>query len=359
MNHDPAPPDIPQSAGPASARHRADGDLTPSEGWLRRLLDRPELAVVEESCAAEIALHHALAESPLRPVQAGELAALQDADARDNYVTFLGFRDALVAAGSLDAWYLAQMRSGRVNVPPAFVDAVVEAIVEVLTADGENAFEARAAALLYRPQRVSLVDGRQLSADLAVVDMLDQTAGLGDLGRLLRQANAPLRPIELQVLSADNAGRYWQGGRPHEWVLDLTHAISNDLGHGLSFQMVNRHSGLGALARVLERWVERLLGVQVRIEPLQRIDDPGWRWHIGLDVPSMALLNDLYEERSVEPARLAQLVSLFRLDFANPGDMRADIAGRPVYLGLATTPDGILRLKPQNLLLNLPLASSS
>jgi hypothetical protein len=36
--------------------------------------------------------------------------------------------------------------------------------------------------------------------------------------------------------------------------------------------------------------------------------------------------------------------------------MRAEIAGKPVFLGLAATPDGHLRMKPQNLLMNLPLA---
>jgi hypothetical protein len=99
--------------------------------------------------------------------------------------------------------------------------------------------------------------------------------------------------------------------------------------------------------------------VRVRITPLQRIDDEAWRWHIGLDVESMALLNDLYQERPVEPERLARLISLFRLDFESADYMRADVAGRPVYLGLATTPQDTLKLKPQNLLLNLPLASTS
>ena len=37
--------------------------------------------------------------------------------------------------------------------------------------------------------------------------------------------------------------------------------------------------------------------------------------------------------------------------------MRPDIAGRPVYLGLAMSEDETLRLKPQNLLVNLPLAA--
>jgi hypothetical protein len=49
-------------------------------------------------------------------------------------------------------------------------------------------------------------------------------------------------------------------------------------------------------------------------------------------------------------------LSLFRLEFEDPGLMRPDIAGRPVYLALAMTAERKVRLKPQNLLVNLPLA---
>ena len=80
--------------------------------------------------------------------------------------------------------------------------------------------------------------------------------------------------------------------------------------------------------------------------------------HVGLDVESTAILNALYVGETVEPARLQRMVSLFRLDFSNPAEMRADLAGKPVYLGLAMTADHTLKLKPQNLLLNLPLAPS-
>ena len=38
--------------------------------------------------------------------------------------------------------------------------------------------------------------------------------------------------------------------------------------------------------------------------------------------------------------------------------MRADVAGAPVFLGLAATADWTLRMKPQNLLMNLPLRVS-
>jgi len=36
--------------------------------------------------------------------------------------------------------------------------------------------------------------------------------------------------------------------------------------------------------------------------------------------------------------------------------MISSIAGRPVYMGLCMTEEGRLKLKPQNLLVNLPLA---
>ena len=53
---------------------------------------------------------------------------------------------------------------------------------------------------------------------------------------------------------------------------------------------------------------------------------------------------------------MGRLLCLFELTFADPGDMRSAIAGRPVYLAMAMDGDGRLKLKPQNLLLNLPLA---
>jgi len=36
--------------------------------------------------------------------------------------------------------------------------------------------------------------------------------------------------------------------------------------------------------------------------------------------------------------------------------LRSEMAGSPVFLGLAAAADGTLRMKPQNLLTNLPLA---
>ena len=333
------------------------GWLRPTDAWLCMFLALPELALVEASCDAEIALHASLLAAPSRRVAAAELDALHDADARANHAMFLAFRDALLAAGTLEAYYVGLMRGGAVAIPPLFIDRIVEAIVRHLLDDSVDAFEARAGELLFREQRVAVTEGRMLAADRATADLLTETAGFGDIGRLLLQADAPLSPAALAVLTPDNAAAYWARSDRHDHVLDLTHEVARTLDHGLSFTLTRAHSGLKALARVLEKWVAHLLGATVAITPLREIDDAAWRWHVGLDASSMALLNDLYDGRPVEAVRLQRLISLFRLDFGNPSRMRADVAGKPVYLGLAMAADATLKLKPQNLLLNLPLAA--
>ena len=304
-------------------------------------------------------MHHALQAAPLRPVPTAELAAFEDDDARENYAVFLRFRDGLLEAGTLEAYYLQLMRRGAVDVPTVFVDAVVQALLRNLLDDCNDAFEARAAEMLFRPQRITLQEGQMLAGDRATLDMLNETAGLGEVGRLLLESGALQHTAQVQVLAADNASQYWQASDRHHFLLDLTHELTQDLSHGLTFKMTRARSGLKALARVLERWVAHLLGVQVQIEPVHQVTDSAWRWHVGLDVESTAILNDLYEDRVVEADRMQRLVSLFTLTFASPAEMRADVAGKPVYLGLATNADGVVRIKPQNLLLNLPLASAS
>ncbi len=362
----PAPPqdDFWPACGYRLLQRSPQGWLQPTPAWLAAWLARPELALVPESCRAETRLHESLAADPLRPVGARDLAALQDADARENYTHFIALRDALLQAGTLEAWLLALWRSGAVRVPPLFIDLVVQAVVRGLLEGHDNAFEARAAELFFRTQRLSRHEGRQLAGDKETLDLQRETHGFGDLGRLLAQAAQPLRAAQMQVLQAqpaqDTQAAYWaEATRPagrHLFLLDLTHEIKQELGHGLAFHLTHAHSGLKALGAVLARWVQHFLGVAVHITPLQKIDDPQWRWHVGLDAEASRLLDDLYQDRAVEPERLARLISLFRLDFDDARDMRADVTGKPVYLGLMATPEQTLRLKPQNLLLNLPLA---
>jgi hypothetical protein len=78
-----------------------------------------------------------------------------------------------------------------------------------------------------------------------------------------------------------------------------------------------------------------------------------------LDTEASALLNDLYNGKVVAPERNQRLVSLFKMEIRDETLIKPDIAGRPIYLGMAMNADNLLRFKPQNLLVNLPLADSA
>jgi hypothetical protein len=341
----------PATSEPSLAEERW---MRPDDEFLRRFLALPELALVAESCPAERRLHERLVAEPARPVASADLAALADDDARENYATFLAFRDALVRAGTVEAHYLALVRGERVALPQVFLDTMVAAVVARLFDGSADVVEQRAAQLLHRAQRVAIVEGRVLCADREHADgMGDAERGIDLVRDLLRSENG----ASLPVLGAANAREFAAAADPFGFVLDLTHEIANDLGHGLTFTMARADSGLAALARVLERWIFHFLAVRTTIRPVPRIDDAAWRWHVGLDAESSAILNALYRDEALEPARLERLIGLFRLDFVDPHDMRADVAGKPVHLGLAMTGERTLKLKPQNLLVNLPLAT--
>lgn len=320
------------------------------------------MALVAESCRAEIALHRRLQQEPMREVAAQELAAIADADARENYRHLLRLRDGVQAAGSLQSWVIAQFSDG-VSAPPLFIDLVLQVIVAGLLDEPPDPLQARAAELFFRTQRFSFEHGRVLAADLETLEEVRQSQGLGELGRLMAQAQVKALPAQLPVLDAATESRYWRDATsPHfrsTLLLDLTQETSIAVGHGVHFKLGNARSGLKPLAVLLERWVRHLLGVEVQITPVPRIDDTRWRWHVGLDVEATALLDDLYAGAGVEDERLSRLVGLFRLQFANAAEMRAAVAGVPVYLALMANPQGQLRMKPQNLLLNLPLAVRS
>ena len=330
------------------------GWLVATDAYLRLFLAWPELALVAESCAAERRLHAALSEAPKRRVEPLELAALEDSDARDNYAHYLRFRDALLAAGTLEGWYLGVFRAGQIDLPPRFIDRVAEAIVRSIVDDCADPIVLRAAELLFRPQRIAIHEGRVIAADRQAIDGVNESGG--PIDELLRRNHPPSAGADMEVLGDGNGARYLAQSERHAFALDLSHAFASDLGHGLVITLARADSGLKALARVLERWVAHFLGIVVTIEPRSRIDDPAWAWHLGLDIESTALLNDLYRNGPAEATDTSRLIGLFRLEFANPQDMRSDLAGKPVYLGLAMTEEHTLRLKPQNLLVNLPLA---
>src|SRR5215468_2278088 len=94
------------------------GGLCVTDEFLKAYFARPELMPPDDACAVEHALHRRLMTNPRQPVTAGEIDAITDADARDNWHFVLAFRELLLGHPTLEAAYLALVRSGRVNFPP-------------------------------------------------------------------------------------------------------------------------------------------------------------------------------------------------------------------------------------------------
>jgi len=319
---------------------RESRGLVATDAWLARFAVREELEPPADAGAGERALHTLLALRPRAPVAPSMLAAVEDADARENWTQYLRFRDRVASHATLEGAYLDLFGRDSVDLAPAFVDVLAQAIARAALDGSEDAWILRAGEMLYRRQRVSSEGGQVLAADAATVETFAATGGFGNVGRLLRTQQA-MPEVKMDVLTHENAALYFLRDELHGFALDLTAG----------------REGPRALAQVLERWVRRLAGVDVTIEPVERIDDERWRWHVGLDVDATAILNGLYRGETVDPAELKRMVALFRLEFRDAADALAELAGRPVYLGLACRPDRALKVKPQNLLVGLPLRS--
>jgi hypothetical protein len=112
------------------------------------------------------------------------------------------------------------------------------------------------------------------------------------------------------------------------------------------------------LARALSRFIRHLFGEEVTIRAVPTIEDRDWRWHIGLDTEATSITNDLWQGKKVAQARLARILWLGVLDFANGARVLPRVAGKPIYLALAMDAANRLRMKPQNLVAGLPLLTA-
>lgn len=317
-----------------------DRRLRIRDDFLRGYLLRPELAPVRESCPAEIALHETLLADPQARLAEADVAAIVDADARENLRIWLRFRDRLLRAPTLEAAYVGLFEGEGVDVPPLFVHQLTQILLRHILGANADPIEARVAEMLFRVQKISVQEDAVMAADEQAVELLATTGSLGSLGELLAQNRTPARTVDLDVLSEDNAETYW--------TRDERFDVAVSLNRG--------QPALSALCRVLQRWIAHFLAVDVTIAPEREIVDARWVWHVGLDAEASVLLNDLYNGKDVAEDRPERLLCLFELRFADPAAMRPAIAGRPVYLAMAMDRENRLRLKPQNLLLNLPLA---
>ena len=321
-----------------------DHQLLVTDDFLRFLLERPELAPIASSCAAEVALHHSLVEQPRREVTAQELAELQDQDAADNYAVWLRFRQRITTLPTLEASYIALFKGEGVDVPPLLVQHITHILLRHVLGETPTAMQARAAEMLMHTQKITVLeDGAVMAADDETVERHATQSGFGSIGELLKQGGIKLRSVDLDVLNEDNQDAYWPRSESFDWVLSLNRG----------------QPALNALCEVLAKWVQHFLGVQVRIQTEREINDDHWVWHVGLDAQASSMLNDLYNGQSIDEDRQRRMLCLFVLNFDNATDMLQDVSGKPVYLAMAMDPQNLLKIKPQNLLLNLPLARRS
>jgi hypothetical protein len=273
--------------------------------------------------------------NPRRPVAAREIAAIADADARENWSAMVAFRDHLVAHKTVEAAYLDLMRRGVGETPPLFINQLVHVILRNALDRCEDVFMLRAAELFFRPQRLSVHDGSLIAADEETV----AGARPQPVSPLVAMLGLPATD-EVDVLNDDNAESYWERSDLFDMALDLTAG----------------RRGLEALGKVIERWVTHLLPVELEVEALIEATDVNLTWYVGLDAEATAIGDTLWHEEELDQAARERVIGLYRLTICNT-DMVLDTAkGEPIYLLLAMTPDRMLRMKPQNLLTGLPLA---
>jgi hypothetical protein len=249
----------------------------------------------------------------------------------------LRFREKLLEAGTVEGCYMGLFKA-PIDIPPMFVDQLAHVILRNLLDGTDDALRLRAAEVFFREQKATIQDGHVLLADLETVEMHASGNQYGSIGRLIVEAEGNIFQKNLDVLDRSNAALYWERESRHDTVISLTYG----------------RPALDALCRVIEAWILHFFGTRVAVKPIRKIDEPRWAWHIGLDAESTAILNELRTGSEIEQGRMRNVLAIFALQFDEPAAMRADIAGRTVYLALACE-DGVVRMKPQNLLTNLPL----
>lgn len=308
----------------------ADGKLTLTDEFLKAYLARPELRPPPEACAAERVLYGRLFEEPRRPVSAGEIAAIADDDARENWRHMVDFRNHLLAHDTIEAAYAALVRQER-RVPPLFLDQLVQVILRNVFDRTDDAYLLRAAEMLFRPQRLAMHDGSLIAAD-------EERVGASAASPLVAMLGLPLAG-GIDVLNNDNAQSYFARSDRFDMALDLSAG----------------RRGLAALGTVIERWIRHLLGVDVAIEPVVEPGDVALSWYVGLDAEATRIGDALWRGGALDADERADIVAFYRLGFADPGVVIDRLAGEPVYLILAMTADRLLRMKPQNLITGLPI----
>jgi hypothetical protein len=311
-----------------------NGGLVVTDDFLKIYLARPELVPPPEACEAERALYNALLAAPRRTVSDAEIAAIADADARENWQLLIGFRDLLLRHKTVEAAYRDMVQKGGSSLPPLFINQLVHVILRNALDGCEDAEVIRAAELFFRTQRVTILDKSLIAADEETVGGVGGTPSSPLVSMLGIPAEA-----HIHVLNAENANEYWKRSDQFDTAINLT----------------GGQSGLRALATAMTRWIEHLLGVEVEIEALTEMRDVNIAWYVGLDADATKIGDTIWNAGELDEIGESRIVGLFRLTFRDASLVLDKVKGEPVYLILAMTPDKLIRMKPQNLVTGLPI----
>lgn len=323
------------SSGHHLARRRHDGWLEVTDELLLAWVARPELSPPPDACPAERSVYARLRADPRARVDPGEIDTIGDADARENWRYFLGFRDRLLAAGSIESAFLS-MATEPEPPPSIFLGQLTHLVMRGALDGCDDPFVLRAAELFWRPQRGSVRNGALLMVDSELVEDREAEARSSPLTAMFGVGRD-----EADVMTEANAWTYWSRSDAHAMALNWG-------GDPLA---------RGGLAIAITAFLRHLLGVEARVETLAEVADVDFRWFVGLDAEATALGNALW--RGLRPEGIDRLIGLFRLGFALGTPVEPRAAGHPVWLLLAMTQGGVVRLKPQNLIAGLPLAAAS
>jgi len=322
----------------SSGHHLLDrdesGGLVVTDEFLKLYLARPELVPPPEACAVERTLHAALLADPRLPVSAADIAAIADADARENWQMLLDFRAHLLRHKTLEAAYAELARRGFGKTPPLLINQLMHVILRNALDGVSNPQVLRAGELFFRPQRVTLHEGSLIAADEEVIGGANPTP----VSPLVSMLGIPAEAA-IDIINERNADSYFDRSDQFDMALDLTAG----------------RSGLAALAEAIRRWIAHIHGIEVSIEPLKELRDVNLIWYVGLDSDATRIGDQLWNGEEIDETTLSRVVGLFRLAFSDPSVALDKIKDEPIYLILAMTADKLIRMKPQNLVTGLPI----
>ncbi|NQW70834.1 MAG: hypothetical protein HQ457_10665, partial [Betaproteobacteria bacterium] len=175
-----------------------DGQLLVTDDFLRTYLQRPELSLVPESCTAEQSIHARLLANPRCDIAEEEIGQMADADIQENYRVWLRYRARLLAANSLESFYMSLFKGVGVDVPPLFVSQLAQIFVRHILGENAHPLEVRMGELFFRTQKITLLeDGIVMGADEEVVARNLQAGETGNILDLLKSKSLAMRSADL------------------------------------------------------------------------------------------------------------------------------------------------------------------